>query len=850
MVNGQVLKYYAKVEDENGNSVCSSTGAVDKFVTYALDTTAPVVTIASPAAIHSSNQTAYTLSGTCTENGEDVSVSVGGLSPTTAPTCTSSTWSIVESDNFDVNTLSDGIISITVTQSDLATNLATATATTTKDTQAIDLAVTAPVSTKVNLSNYKSFALSGTCGVIGRAVEITAGSDTVLTPAPTSVLCGPGGTWIAYLNFTGSNEGTIGVNVNHSDSYGNGAIEQTQSLTYDVTAPSIPAVVLSSPTSSPGNDSTPTIQVTSAGDVYEAEDKITLHLVSGCVDDAVSAEAPGTGAVFETVTVADEMVNGQVLKYYAKVEDENGNSVCSSTGSVDKFVTYALDTTAPVVTIASPVAIHASNQSAYTLNGTCTTGDEAVNVTLDDSNSSIAPVVKTDIECNSGLWEIVALDVFNVSTLVDSSITITVTQSDLATNLATATATTTKDTAILVSLDDSDDPVGFGGGTKSSVEWSTSTARLTLSPGKSSGMFTSRIMDYKRVHEWVGLEWKTPLPFGKELPTSSELSSDYSEVQADLMYNLVGVWHLNDELGTNLLVESKNAKDLTLDGDVFLGENGKFSKSARFYDGYLSFQDNATGNLNTLVPLNFTIQAWVKPDYASTLSGTNNRIILKHKSNSGISYYLNLEDGKPVFRIFSGGVSADVVSSSKLPYGKWAYVVVSYDGTDMKLFVNGVEKDTAALMGAVVDVDASGGTFYVGGDDTNTNNFAGYIDEVAVWSEAFDETKVKQLYRRGVNRIKFQVRGCYNSSCLGSAWVGPDGTSTSYFSELINNSEIDATSLDPLGDIQSGFPVFTFADYLDAGLSTLNTQYIQYRALFETDDMNFSPELKSVEIKQ
>jgi hypothetical protein len=163
--------------------------------------------------------------------------------------------------------------------------------------------------------------------------------------------------------------------------------------------------------------------------------------------------------------------------------------------------------------------------------------------------------------------------------------------------------------------------------------------------------------------------------------------------------------------------------------------------------------------------------------------------------------------------------------------------------------VNSVSKANDSTFTGSIQAGA-GGTLYVGGDNTSTKNFVGYIDEVALWDEALSEDKITQLYRRGVNRINFQVRGCSNSSCSGAGWVGPDGTSASYFSELNNNDAFDLGTLDPLGDVLTDFPAFSFADYLDAGLSAINTQYIQYRAIFQTDDLTFSPELKSVEIVQ
>lgn|GEM_PF-2242324 len=78
--------------------------------TVSKDVLAPTVTINSAPSIDTSNETNYTLSGDCSENGRVVSVNIQGLSFT--PTCSSRTW-IVSS--IDVSSLSDSSsINITV----------------------------------------------------------------------------------------------------------------------------------------------------------------------------------------------------------------------------------------------------------------------------------------------------------------------------------------------------------------------------------------------------------------------------------------------------------------------------------------------------------------------------------------------------------------------------------------------------------------------------------------------------------------------------------------------------------------------------------------------------------------
>lgn len=46
-----------------------------------------------------------------------------------------------------------------------------------------------------------------------------------------------------------------------------------------------------------------------------------------------------------------------------------------------------------------------------------------------------------------------------------------------------------------------------------------------------------------------------------------------------------------------------------------------------------------------------------------------------------------------------------------------------------------------------------------------TNYTQGVFDEVAVWDRALSASEVQQLYRRGANRIRVQVKSCVDAFC-------------------------------------------------------------------------------------
>jgi hypothetical protein len=181
---------------------------------------------------------------------------------------------------------------------------------------------------------------------------------------------------------------------------------------------------------------------------------------------------------------------------------------------------------------------------------------------------------------------------------------------------------------------------------------------------------------------------------------------------------------------------------------------------------------------------------------------------------------------------------------------QWYHVVLVNNGGTAKVYLNGVAGSSFSLSGLTVN------SF---GNDPYGEALAGRIDEAAYWNRALSSAEATELYRRGANRIKYQVRSCPDSTCsTNPAWLGPDGTNQTYFSELNNNLvQSDSGDLNSSDSVKVGLPTMNFANF--SSLSVASTRYFQYRAIMESDDTgagcNYgsgatwcSPELKTVTV--
>ena len=387
-----------------------------------------------------------------------------------------------------------------------------------------------------------------------------------------------------------------------------------------------------------------------------------------------------------------------------------------------------------------------------------------------------------------------------------------------------------------------------------------------------SGDVTSRIIDAGTSVPWTGISWKTLHPAGKELPdfasnsVQSESTTDYPGLpNSALMNSNVGLWHLNETvLGT--VATSKDFADRSGQANHGVAQNsvgltapGRLNNAPRFRgNGEISIASSSVFAFGTG---NFTISGWVR--YGLGLVGRN-RIVSSGFAGTANGFSLEIDPTGDQIALgigCAGGAVANCVyirTTESFANNDWHHVTAVVDRTSLvvSLYVDGVKRNIEKVAaqgdcGTIVSqdlsisscttLDATGGGSMHFGSDGSTNRFVGQIDEVAMWSRALNATEAATLYKRGGNRILFQVRSCAQSDCNDGSWKGPDGTSETNFTELNNTTDPVSTS----GIVKPSSVNIQFADY--PGLTIADNRYFQYRAYIEADELP-SPELKSVEV--
>jgi len=138
-----------------------------------------------------------------------------------------------------------------------------------------------------------------------------------------------------------------------------------------------------------------------------------------------------------------------------------------------------------------------------------------------------------------------------------------------------------------------------------------------------------------------------------------------------------------------------------------------------------------------------TIAAWIRPGKQGT-----QYVVKKARAKRTDGYELSLSSNGTVFVRFnqsSRGNTYRVSSLSPYPVDgtTWAHVSATYDGSEIKLYVDGVLEGTLSAPGLVIGTN--GDMLSLGAQPDGLNPFQGALDQVHVYNVALDQVGIQQL---------------------------------------------------------------------------------------------------------
>lgn len=200
--------------------------------------------------------------------------------------------------------------------------------------------------------------------------------------------------------------------------------------------------------------------------------------------------------------------------------------------------------------------------------------------------------------------------------------------------------------------------------------------------------------------------------------------------------SLIGYWKFEDTSGS--VIDSTGNKNGTVQGSVVRGVAGKFGNAFNF-DSVGAYVD--AGASSTISPV--TIEAWVNLNRYDTPN------IFKTIVQINTHYGSNWSDS--AFYISNGYLNAYTAgtSATRIALNQWVHVAMVNDGSYIRFYINGQQDSNTC---ATSPVWQNGWSFIRlgGGYAGDGENFAGLLDDVAIYSRALSSTEIMQHATIGI----------------------------------------------------------------------------------------------------
>jgi RHS repeat-associated protein len=250
---------------------------------------------------------------------------------------------------------------------------------------------------------------------------------------------------------------------------------------------------------------------------------------------------------------------------------------------------------------------------------------------------------------------------------------------------------------------------------------------------------------------------------------NSSVTTDQSNKNGVWDSNYLGVWHLDETSGlqqdSTANGNSATAGHVTAEGS----ETAQIGRSDQFNAANPDHVDLP----NIALTSAFTLEAWIYPTAYADWA----RVLAKAYSSNTAPYidYDLAFDSASSHKIDVGfdqnGTGVGLSSNGTIPLNQWTHVVGTYDGSNLRLFLNGASDNSVAASGSVASVSQ---TTEIGYNNVyGPQSFTGNIDEVRISTIARSADWIATEYNNQTSLNTFYSIG------LSAPYNGPNISSLS-----------------------------------------------------------------------
>lgn len=308
--------------------------------------------------------------------------------------------------------------------------------------------------------------------------------------------------------------------------------------------------------------------------------------------------------------------------------------------------------------------------------------------------------------------------------------------------------------------------------------------------------------------------------------------SNPGQEDGDYPSGAVAAWRLDEGTGS-LARDDVNSYDGTIfEATWTTGHSG----TALSFDGLNDFV--SVSDASALSPAQFTVVAWIRAS-AWGVEQWQNTIVGKDQTAPREGWVLRSgnPDGEGKARLsFTLAVNdawPEAVSEQLIPLNTWTHVAGSFDGTTMRIYINGVERDqevaSAPYTTSTQPLNIGRSPYF------NDRLFNGLIDEVALFNRALSLDEIQIIYQYGFSDGAGDACDCSNEN--PTVWGSPSESVSNLMitKELENNITWTAPSSSSWGSITVNYDLIRStspSDFLSAECRVFN---IPHPTTFATD---------------
>ena len=227
---------------------------------------------------------------------------------------------------------------------------------------------------------------------------------------------------------------------------------------------------------------------------------------------------------------------------------------------------------------------------------------------------------------------------------------------------------------------------------------------------------------------------------------------------------------------------------LATDSNIVVNNSMQFNGN-----GVLNRVNLGTGINSVLAGTNnITAEAWIYR------TATSNLQTIVGNYQNGLQFLLRLDNNKASFWSGNNSIYTNAVGTSSIAINTWYHVAGTWDGSTIKIYVNGVLEGSTSFSG---NFGNSTNEVRIGGGlDNNTENFEGLISSVRIWNITRSQTEIANNVNncligneQGLLAMYNMIDGSGSSTLTDETGNGYTGTlaNMNITTAWVNNTPVD-----------------------------------------------------------